>query len=230
MKLNYAELEMTYSPVRADVWEAKKGKEVRFWDRWLDKHAREYDKPSPLAKHLEPLVNGSARIADVCSGACCLIGGYNTIASDILAETYMGMWRRLGIEPAIPIECQDATRLTYADDTFDLVHCRNAIDHSSDPRGILAELVRICRPGGMVYLMHLVNVGHLSHYAGLHRWNVTIDGYVWRPALAREWEDGRWSEECVIGFQIDECLPGAATVKGDRHSRVETKWRKPSDV
>ena len=49
-------------------------------------------------------------------------------------------------------EVQDATALTYADATFDVVTCVDVIEHVSDPRRLLAELARVVRPGGDVLL------------------------------------------------------------------------------
>ena len=228
MKLDYASLEMVYTPLKSDVWEAQKGKEVRFWDGWLEKHAEEYNKPKPLDEHLNALVgNGARAVADIGSGACCLIGGDNTAASDVLAREYMDIWRRLGIRPVIPIDLQDATCLTYTDNSFDLVHCANTLDHSRDPRGAITEMARVCKTGGVVYLMHLIDQGRCSHYTGLHQWNVTADGYIWRRAPAKDNERGRWSAESVVGFRITDCLPGAKVVRGDRWSRVIVTWRKP---
>lgn len=37
------------------------------------------------------------------------------------------------------------------DDLYDLVFCRHTLEHTMDPRKALRELVRICRPGGLIY-------------------------------------------------------------------------------
>jgi SAM-dependent methyltransferase len=44
----------------------------------------------------------------------------------------------------------DARRLTYADQTFDRVLTRFSFHHFEDPAEVLSELVRVCRPGGLV--------------------------------------------------------------------------------
>jgi ubiquinone/menaquinone biosynthesis C-methylase UbiE len=45
---------------------------------------------------------------------------------------------------------QDARNLPFDDDTFDAVTCLEALEFTPDPREILAELVRVLRPGGVL--------------------------------------------------------------------------------
>jgi ubiquinone/menaquinone biosynthesis C-methylase UbiE len=47
----------------------------------------------------------------------------------------------------------DAEQLPFADESFDLVFSWGVIHHSSDMDRALAELVRVCRPGGQLVLM-----------------------------------------------------------------------------
>jgi ubiquinone/menaquinone biosynthesis C-methylase UbiE len=45
---------------------------------------------------------------------------------------------------------QDARDLPFDDDTFDAVTCLEALEFTPDPREVLAELVRVLRPGGVL--------------------------------------------------------------------------------
>jgi len=45
---------------------------------------------------------------------------------------------------------QDARSLPFDDDTFDAVACVEALEFTPDPREVLAELVRVLRPGGVL--------------------------------------------------------------------------------
>jgi ubiquinone/menaquinone biosynthesis C-methylase UbiE len=47
----------------------------------------------------------------------------------------------------------DGEQLPFADESFDLVFSWGVIHHSSDMSRALAELVRVCRPGGTLVLM-----------------------------------------------------------------------------
>jgi ubiquinone/menaquinone biosynthesis C-methylase UbiE len=40
--------------------------------------------------------------------------------------------------------------LEYDDDTFDVVHAHQVLQHLTDPVGALREMARVCRPGGVV--------------------------------------------------------------------------------
>lgn len=40
--------------------------------------------------------------------------------------------------------------LRFADDTFDVVHAHQVLQHVADPVRALREMHRVCRPGGMV--------------------------------------------------------------------------------
>lgn len=42
-------------------------------------------------------------------------------------------------------------RLPFADDTFDVVMSRGAIQHTANPRQALRELVRVVKPGGLLF-------------------------------------------------------------------------------
>lgn len=44
----------------------------------------------------------------------------------------------------------DGYGLAYPDDSFDIVHAHQVLQHVSDPVGLLVELGRVCRPGGVV--------------------------------------------------------------------------------
>ena len=47
-------------------------------------------------------------------------------------------------------EVADAMRLPYPDDSFDVVHAHQVLQHVGDPVGLLREMVRVARPGGLV--------------------------------------------------------------------------------
>ena len=51
---------------------------------------------------------------------------------------------------------QDARQLPFDDDTFDGVTCLEALEFTPDPRAVLAELVRVLRPGGVLLVTNRV--------------------------------------------------------------------------
>jgi SAM-dependent methyltransferase len=46
----------------------------------------------------------------------------------------------------------DASNLTFANDTFDVVYSYSVFEHLPDPASVLREVVRVLRPGGMLYV------------------------------------------------------------------------------
>ncbi|MGF2946249.1 methyltransferase domain-containing protein [Mycobacterium sp. Lab-001] len=60
----------------------------------------------------------------------------------------------------------DVHRLDFPDDTFDVVHAHQVLQHVADPVGALREMRRVCRPGGIV-------AARDADYAG----------FVWYPRL-----------------------------------------------
>ncbi len=53
---------------------------------------------------------------------------------------------------------QDARCLPFDDDTFDAVTCLEALEFTPNPRAVLAELVRVLRPGGVLLVTN--RIGH----------------------------------------------------------------------
>ncbi len=50
----------------------------------------------------------------------------------------------------VTFEVGDAYSLRFDDDTFDVVHAHQVLQHLGDPVAALAEMRRVCRPGGVV--------------------------------------------------------------------------------
>lgn len=46
----------------------------------------------------------------------------------------------------------DATHLPFANSTFDIVGSEQVLEHVPDPRRMIDELIRITKPGGLIYL------------------------------------------------------------------------------
>ena len=222
---------MMYTPISDERWNKGSVRELGFWRYWLSLHADEYTMDRPLRLYLLGLVNGldHAMIADIGSGAACLIGNLHPqipitiVASDVLADEYKQMWDELGKQPRVPVERQDMRQLTYDDNTFDIVHCSNALDHCPDPVRAVLEMARICKRGGWVYLRHMKDVGRMARYSGLHQWNIMRtedkDLLVWHGHPRKN------------GFYISKVLRGLITKQRrdllGEGVRMIGIWRKP---
>jgi len=67
----------------------------------------------------------------------------------------------------VRFEHGDATRLPYADASFDVVACRAAFHHFPRPERVLAEMKRVSRPGGRLLVADLLG-SEDPHRAKLH--------------------------------------------------------------
>jgi ubiquinone/menaquinone biosynthesis C-methylase UbiE len=73
------------------------------------------------------------------------------VGTDLFSREIAG-WRR--VDPDLTLEIQDATKLGYADDTFDSVVCISVLEHigaGQDARA-LSEMWRVLKPGGTLHL------------------------------------------------------------------------------
>jgi SAM-dependent methyltransferase len=101
----------------------------------------------------------SDNLLEVGSGAHGLIFGFGGgfgVGVDPLAVDYKRLfpkWQH-NAETAAAI----GEQLPFADSTFDVVLSDNVIDHARDPLKIVDEMVRVLKPGGLLYFT--VNVHH----------------------------------------------------------------------
>ncbi len=131
-----------------------------------------FNKPGLLPSYFKELIGDKkeVRIAELGSGPVNTIGNewpgvaVTVIASDILWPEYQKFWKEKS--PIVSIEYQDMEKLTYQDESFDIVHCRNALDHTPNFFKALEEMKRVCKVGGWIYLAHAP--GQKTRYGGMH--------------------------------------------------------------
>lgn len=140
-----------------------------------------WNKPNPLADFLIPFIGDKkeVRIADIGSGPYSVIGsflgGVKVWIQHSDTQNFSNFWWKHNIAPSIEVEYQDMEHLTYVNDSFDIVTCINALDHTADALAAVKEMIRVCKPGGYVYIdccLDQLDTGH-KHY-----WNVKEDGIV----------------------------------------------------
>lgn len=102
-----------------------------------------------------------ARIADIGCGSgeitVRLAARYpraELVGVDILESSVAHARRRhAALAPRVQFQHDDAFELQFANDQFDLVLCRHMTQAIPEPQKVLAELKRICRPGGWVHVL-----------------------------------------------------------------------------
>ena len=106
---------------------------------------------------------------DVGSGAVNVLGStykgktYNIKYTDGLAKEYQKL-------TDTPVEYADMCNLRFKDNSFDIVHCSNALDHCENPVRAIDEMKRVCKK--FVFLRHFINVGKIEQYKGMHQWDI----------------------------------------------------------
>lgn len=72
--------------------------------------------------------------------------GWRTHGIDIRDEAFDGRAERAGAV----LKQMDASKLDFADDTFDLVFSYDGFEHFADPAAVLSEALRVTRDGGLI--------------------------------------------------------------------------------
>lgn len=89
-------------------------------------------------------------------------------STEVLAATRRGVAGAGNVEFAVG----DVHDLPFDDDTFDVVHAHQVLQHVADPVAALRELLRVCRPGGVVAVRD-ADYAAFTWYpnsSGLDRW------------------------------------------------------------
>src|SRR5580658_2404878 len=133
------------------------------------------------AGYLLPRLSSSARVLDIgcgpgtiTAGLAALVPGGQVIGIDratgVLADASAEAERQRLTN--VSFEVGDAYRLAFADDSFDVVHAHQVLQHLADPVAALAEMRRVCRPGGVVAARDADYGGMFWHPAepGLAQW------------------------------------------------------------
>lgn len=170
--------------------------------RKFKRKLEQFNKPMKLPDYFGPMIGEkkSVDIAEVGAGPINTIGNewpgvdVRVWASDVLQQEYEKLWQEHKAIPVVDVSCEDMEKLTYPDEYFDIVHCVNALDHTKDAQKALAELERVCKPGGWIYLRHAPN--QWARFGGHHYWNINIERW--------EGKDECWFHDKHGSFKLDE--------------------------
>lgn len=128
-----------------------------------------------LAPHLTP----DAHLLDVGAGPGTITldfaGRVGRVTAVEISEEALSLSRGLAAERGvtnIDFSVEDVHALSFADDTFDVVHAHQVLQHVGDPVQALSEMRRVTKPGGIV-------AARDADYAG----------FIWFPLLPEldEW-------------------------------------------
>lgn len=109
------------------------------------------------AEYLRPHLGADARLLDIGAGPGTITMDFaqhvaHVTATEIGAEE-LALSQRLAAERGVrnvDFSVEDVHALTFPDDTFDIVHAHQVLQHVADPVRALREMRRVAKPGGIV--------------------------------------------------------------------------------
>ncbi len=175
------------------TWETGKQNELRFWrdffatkgGKWQQNYLQRQDSNLPLQNYINQYlrktieIGSTAKILDAGAGPLTFVGkkspicNLDLIAVDALANEYDQILAEFDITPIVRTQYCDVEKLTsrFALNYFDLVHIRNALDHSYDPLLGILQMLDVVKPGGYVLINTKIDEGEDENYLGFHNWN-----------------------------------------------------------
>ena len=125
---------------------------------------------------------GTIKFCDVGSGPFSRCGFVSNkakveaIAVDPLADAYIYLKNKYNMDNQIDLKMGFAEFLDklFAENSFDMVHMSNSLDHAFDPIIGIFQLLYICKIGGKVILRHHENEAENERYVGFHQWNLSV--------------------------------------------------------
>lgn len=115
-------------------------------------------------------ITAGQRVLDVAAGTGnvavpAAATGARVVASDLTPEL-LEVGRRVAAERGLDLEWveADAQSLPFADDEFDVVTSAVGVIFAPDHRAVADELVRVCRPGGLIGMINWPPEGFVSEF------------------------------------------------------------------
>lgn len=173
--------------------------EIGFWDDYFSsggggwkkgfKKATVYEREFTLESYLGEMKK--VVFLDVGSGPLSSCGSKTGKANlefhavDPLAVVYKNIKRKYDIRTRVQPEFAMVEKLNekYSENTFDIVHMRNALDHSFNPFMGLLQMLYVCKINGKIILIHRDDEAEFENYDGFHQWNLKVEGdsfFIWR--------------------------------------------------
>ena len=119
-------------------------------------------------------------ILDCGSGAVSVLNGLhktaNIVATDLLADDYVKIfdYPKHGIRPPIAIGAEEVESILPVYGNFDIVHMRNALDHTQDPVKAYNSMLACVKPGGYLIIQGFENEGTFEKWQGMHQWDISV--------------------------------------------------------
>jgi SAM-dependent methyltransferase len=210
--------------------------EINFWSEWMKTGGGQWsadftgrqdpNRPVDPALFEDMDTSQTQKVLDVGAGPATFFGyrlngkPIELSACDPLAPQYAAMAEQNGVTWPVVTASGFAEDLSafYPRSHFDMVVCRNALDHSFDPIRGMEEMLLVVKNSGRVNLIHYANEAEEGNYVGFHQWNFdVVEG---RPIV--------WNKNAHV--DLIERFGGCANVTCDKKERwVRFRFDKKSD-
>ncbi|MGH8428050.1 MAG: class I SAM-dependent methyltransferase [Gammaproteobacteria bacterium] len=130
-----------------------------------------------LPAHAE-ILDAGCGTGEFTSRLAAMLTGAQVLGIEILPEhVAYAQQRHASLVPRLTFREGDAFALDLPDDRFDFVACRHMLQSIPHPDRVIAELIRVTRPGGRLYFL-------AEDYGMIHAWPTRFDlDDFWRRAI-----------------------------------------------
>ena len=136
--------------------------------------------------YVHSFASNEIKVLDVGSGPVSILSRLNTIytnlvisAADPLAEEYSTLYpssysESFDIQIPQKVEAEELSNF-YGIEEFEIVHIRNALDHTIDPIKSLLEMNKVLKKNGFLIIHGFENEAICENWQGMHQWNLSLE-------------------------------------------------------
>ncbi|MCF8480905.1 MAG: class I SAM-dependent methyltransferase [Rhodospirillum sp.] len=145
---------------------------------------------------------GGRRVLDVGCGDGTVLGYFADMGMEPIGVT-LGSDVEVCRSKGLTVVESDITFLDFEEDSFDLVWCRHAIEHTIAPFVVLMECARVLRSGGLFYMEVPAPDTAFSHENNQNHFSV-FGKAMWEQLLARAGLAVRFQSNIQVGASMRE--------------------------
>jgi len=120
-------------------------------------------------------LGGHGNVLDVGSGVVSILHGLCTpeelTSTDLLGSIYPDVFDYASHKLQAPLPIAGENLASLGDEKYDIVHCRNAFDHTQNPEEVFNNMMQVLKPGGILIIHGFENEAVAENWQGFHQWN-----------------------------------------------------------
>ncbi len=161
------------------------GTEMAYWDDELSNNRPEgwiepmHDDVVPAVSLLKETFKGDIKVLELGPGPRSRLTEpykkklFDLVAIDPLADDFK---KYLGGEDFLMCGYGETVVELFPPETFHMCYASNVLDHSKDPEQCFKNMIELTKNGGLIMVQGNVNEGERTHWTGLHKYNMWIEG------------------------------------------------------